>query len=93
MKARIAILMLGAVLAGAALVGCGGDHGRSPPPTAPPTPPTPPAMTMNLDTTAVLAIIQSQTSETAEPFEVDGALIAVTPIGDETSPPQSVDAT
>jgi hypothetical protein len=56
-------------------------------------PPPPPPMTKDLDTAAVLAIIRTQTSETADPFEVDNAAVAVTPIGDETSAPLSVDAT
>jgi hypothetical protein len=50
-------------------------------------------MTKDLDTAAVLAIVKTQTSETADPFEVDNAAIAVTPVGDETSAPVSVDAT
>jgi hypothetical protein len=48
---------------------------------------------MNLDTAAVLVIVQTKTSETAAPFAVDGGAVAVTPVGDETSPPLSVDAT
>jgi hypothetical protein len=50
-------------------------------------------MTMDLDTAAVLAIVQTMTSETTSPFAVDGGLVAVTPVGDETSAPISVDAT
>ena len=50
-------------------------------------------MTKDLDTAAVLAIVQTKTSETADPFAVDDAAVAVTPIGDETSSPISVDAT
>jgi len=48
---------------------------------------------MDLDTAAVLAIVRTKTSDSAEPFEVDNAAVAVTPIGDETSAPISVDAT
>jgi hypothetical protein len=48
---------------------------------------------MDLDTPAVLAIVQTQTSETSDPFEVDNAAVAVTPMGDEMSSPISVDAT
>jgi hypothetical protein len=48
---------------------------------------------MNLDTAAVLVIVQTKTSETAAPFAVDDGAVAVTPVGDETSPPLSVDAT
>jgi hypothetical protein len=49
-------------------------------------------MTMDLDTAAVLVLVQTTTSETTSPFEVDGGLVAVTPVGDETSAPISVDA-
>jgi hypothetical protein len=68
------------------LASCGGDrHGASMPP--------PPQMTMDLDTAAVLAIVQTKTSDTADPFQVDNGAVAVTPIGDETSVPISVDST
>jgi hypothetical protein len=50
-------------------------------------------MTMDLDTAAVLAIVQTKTSETADPFQVDNGAVAVTPIGDETSAPISVEGT
>ena len=89
---RIASIIGTGVMSSALLAGCGGDHhtGGGPPP---PPPPPPPSMTKDLDTAAVLAIVQTQTSETADPFEVDNGAIAVTPIGDETSSPVSVDAT
>jgi hypothetical protein len=48
---------------------------------------------MELDTAAVLAIVQTKTSETTEPFEVDSGAVAVIPVGDETSSPISVDGT
>jgi hypothetical protein len=48
---------------------------------------------MDLDTAAVLAIVQTKTSETADPFQVDNGAVAVTPVGDETSTPISADAT
>jgi hypothetical protein len=89
---RIAVIIGAAVMSSALLAGCGGDHHTSGSPPPPPPPP-PPSMTKDLDTAAVLAIVQTQTSETADPFEVDNAAIAVTPIGDETSSPVSVDAT
>jgi hypothetical protein len=50
-------------------------------------------MTMDLDTAAVLAIVRTKTSETADPFQVDNGAVAVTPIGDETGAPISVDGT
>jgi hypothetical protein len=92
MKDRIALLIGSAAVSCAVLAGCGGgNHGST---MQPPTnmPPPPPVMTMELDTAAVLAIVQTKTSETAEPFAVDGAAVAVTPVGDETSSPISVDA-
>ena len=90
MKAKFAFLIGAAVVSCSLLAGCEGDHRGAPPTTMPPPPPS---MTKDLDTAAVLAIVKTQTSETADPFEVDNAAIAVTPIGDETSAPVSVDAT
>jgi hypothetical protein len=92
MKARI-VLLIGA-LSCMLLAGCGGTHhGSAPVQTGGPPPPPPPPTTKDLDTAAVLAIVQTQTSETADPFEVDNAAVAVTPQGDETSAPINVDAT
>jgi hypothetical protein len=93
MNPRIALMIGAAVLSGALLAGCGGSHHTPVQTSAGPPPPPPPSQTKDLDTAAVLAIVQTQTSETADPFEVDDAAIAVTPIGDETSSPVSVDAT
>ena len=89
---RIALIIGAGVMSCTLLAGCGGDHHTSGGPPPPPPPP-PPSMTKDLDTAAVLAIVQTQTSETADPFEVDNGAIAVTPMGDETSSPVSVDAT
>ena len=91
MKARIAFLFGAALASCSLLAACGGSNHGSPPPVTM-MPPPPPPTTKDLDTAAVLNIIQSQTSETANPFEVDNAAIAVTPVGDETSAPVSVDA-
>ena len=92
MKARSGLSICGAALSCMVLASCGGDrHGASMPPPAPPPPP--PQMTMDLDTGAVLAIVQTKTSDTADPFQVDNGAVAVTPIGDETSAPISVDGT
>jgi hypothetical protein len=74
------------------LASCGGSN-HTPVQTSGGPPPPPPPPTKDLDTAAVLAIVQTQTSETSDPFEVDNAAIAVTPVGDETSSPISVDAT
>jgi hypothetical protein len=87
------VLMFGtAVMSCALLAGCGGSQHAPVQTSGGPTPPAPPP-TMDLDTAAVLAIVQNQTSETSDPFEVDNGAIAVTPMGDETSSPVSVDAT
>jgi hypothetical protein len=86
-------LTIGSAAMSCLLASCGGSHHTPVQTSGGPPPPPPPPPTKNLDTAAVLAIVQTQTSETADPFEVDNAAIAVTPIGDETSSPISVDAT
>jgi hypothetical protein len=93
---RIALMIGTAAMCCALLAGCGGSNNHAPVQTSggpPPPPPPPPPPTKDLDTAAVLAIVQTQTSETSDPFEVDDAAVAVTPVGDETSSPISVDAT
>ena len=92
MRSKIHFLTVGAALS-LLLGACGGGRGGSMPPAMPMPPMPPPTMTMNLDTAAVLVIVQTKTSETAAPFAVDDGAVAVTPVGDETSPPLSVDAT
>jgi hypothetical protein len=94
MKARDALLIVGAAAGCMVLASCGGNGGNtvSTPPAAPPAAPPPP-VTMELNAAAVLAIVQTKTSETAEPFQVNDAAVAVTPVGDETGAPISVDAT
>jgi len=94
MKARIVLLIGSAGLSCMLLAGCGGsNHGGAPVQTGAPPPPPPP-MTKDLDTAAVLALVQTEASETADPpFEVDSGAIAVTPVGDETSAPINVNAT
>lgn len=89
MKSRIALLSTAAACL--ALASCGGGGSMGVPPS-PPSPPTPPPMTMQLDTAAVLAIVQTQTSETASPFQVDASAVEVIPVSDETGSPISVDA-
>ena len=89
MKPRIPLLS--AAAACLALAGCGGGGTTVPyPPSSPPPPPPP--MTMQLDTAAVLAIIQTKTSETASPFQVNGSAVEVIPVNDETGSPISVNA-
>jgi hypothetical protein len=86
-KARSALLILSTAASCVALASCGGNDGstaHTPPVT------TPPPATKDLDTAAVLAIVQTMTSETAVPFQVDGAAVAITPVGDETGTPISV---
>ena len=92
MKARKTLLLGIAIAGSVVLAGCGGGHsGSAAPVTMMPPPPPPPPMTKDLDTAAVVSIIQMQTSETTDPFEVDNAAVAVTPVGDETGSPISVD--
>ncbi len=90
MKAGSACFRLGVLAACIVLASCHGHRGSSG--SSPPPPPPPPPMTMDLDTAAVLAIVQTQTSETTEPFQVDNGAVAVVPVGDETSSPISVNA-
>jgi hypothetical protein len=97
MKPRIALLISSTAVVCMALASCGGS-GTTVPRAAPPAPPAPPAappppVTMDLDTAAVLAIVRTKTSETAEPFQVDNGAVEVIPVGDETSAPISVDGT
>jgi hypothetical protein len=90
---RIALMIGTAVMSCVLMAGCGGSNHTPVQTSGGPPPPPPPAPTKDLDTAAVLAIVQTQTSETSDPFEVDNGAIAVTPTGDETSAPLSVDAT
>jgi hypothetical protein len=97
MRPRIALLISSTAVVCMALASCGGS-GASPAPAAPPAPPpappaAPPPVTMDLDTAAVLAIVQTMTSETAQPFQVDNGAVEVIPVGDETSAPISIDGT
>lgn len=90
---RIAMMIGTALMSCTLLASCGGSSHAPVSTSGGPPPPPPPTTTKDLDTAAVLAIVQTQTSETSDPFEVDNALIAVTPMGDETSSPINVDAT
>lgn len=92
MKAK-STLFIGSTVLSAMLAGCGGSHHGSAPPVTMMPPPPPPPQTKDLDTAAVLAIVQTQTSETADPFDVDNAAVAVTPVGDEAGAPINVNAT
>lgn len=88
---RIALMLGTAVMSCLLLASCGGTHHAPVQTSGGPPPPPPPPPTKDLDTAAVLAVVQTQTSETTDPFEVDNATVAVTPMGDETSSPISVD--
>ncbi len=87
MRTHIALL-----IGGAALIllssGCSGGHGAS----MTPAPPSMPA-TLDLDTAALLNLIETKTSETDKPFAVDNGAVALTPADDETGAPVSVNAT
>jgi hypothetical protein len=89
MKVKIAIFISGTALGCTAITGCGGGSGNN---TAPPAT-APVVLTQQLDTAAVLNIVQTTTSETRFPFMVDGGLVTVTPADDETGSPINVDGT
>lgn len=92
MKSGSAFGSLGIAAVWMVLASCGGSNGSTgsmPPMSSPPPPPA----TKELDTAAVLSIVQTQTSETADPFQVDDRAVVVTPVGDETRTPIGVDAT
>ena len=95
MKSIYALVISSTAVVCMGLASCGGGGSASVPPPAPAPPATsvpPPPMTMELDSAAVLAIVQTQTSETAAPFQVDDFAVEVIPVFDETSAPISVDA-
>jgi hypothetical protein len=85
MKTKL-VLISGAVLGSMALAGCGGGNSNDYTSNTGPTPPVP-VVTTQLDTAEVLAIIQTNTSDTSSPFAVDGGAIAVTPANDSTGEP------
>jgi len=77
MKAKIALIS-GAAAGCMALAGCGGggsSHTVSAPVAPAPT-------TTFLDTAAVLTIVNTKTSDTTLPFDVDGGAYAFTPVED-----------
>ncbi len=83
-------LISGTALGCMALASCGGNDTSSynypPEATNPPLPPT------QLDTASVLTLAR-QSSETTDPFAVDGGVVEVIPPDDQTSDPISIDAT
>jgi hypothetical protein len=93
MKAKVALLISSTAVVCMALASCDGGNRSASMTSMVTPPPPPPPPTMDLDTAAVLAIVQTMTSETAKPFPVDDGLVEVTPVGDETSSPISVDST
>jgi hypothetical protein len=91
MKAKIALWIGGMALGCMALASCGGggnSTANNPPATTPP-----PAATEQLDTAEVLAIVQTKTSETSKPFQVDNGAVLVIPPDDVVSAPITVDGT
>jgi hypothetical protein len=80
MKANTRLLIAGIVIGSMGLASCGGgSHTISSPVAAAPT-------TSMLDTVEVLNIVQTQTSETTQPFAVNGGVVAFTPVDDSTQP-------
>ncbi len=80
MKSKKWLVAASACAAGS-LVGCGGGEGSSPPPLN-----IGPPQVQSFDTLQLLMLAQSP-SESAEPLPVDGGLLVVTPVNDETSDP------
>jgi hypothetical protein len=91
MKAKVALSIGGTALGCMALVGCGGGGNGSV--ASPPQATNPPVTTVQLDTLEVLSIAQTKTSETSQPFLVDSGAVVITPAGDETGEPLTVDGT
>jgi hypothetical protein len=92
MKATTALWVCGAAIGCMALAGCGGGDHNSSGTASTPTPPAPPvSVPTTLDTAEVLAIVQTRTSDTSSPFQVDGGAVTVTPTDDETGTPIPVD--
>jgi uncharacterized membrane protein len=78
MKARIALIS-GTAAGCMALAGCGGGSSHT---VSNPVAPTP--TTTMLDTVEVFDIVRTKTSETAQPFAVNGGAVAFTPVDDST---------
>lgn len=95
MKAKLVFALGGIVLGCLSLTDCGGGgaatSGFNSGSSASPSDPLggPPSV---LDTQQVLALAE-KSSETAQPFAVDGGAVSVYPTEDETSEPISVDGT
>lgn len=90
MKTKLAMAITGSTLGGLMLASCGGGNDIVPFPPAPPA--TSLTSTTDLDTADVLSIVQTRTSETSSPIQVDGGAVVVVPTDDETSVPISVNA-
>jgi len=88
MNTKFALSAGAAAVGCLALAGCGGGNENPSYPAAAFNPATP---TQQLDTAELLAIVQTQTSETSQPFAVDGGAVEVIPTGDETGEPIPVD--
>jgi hypothetical protein len=96
MKVKIALWIAGTALGCVALASCGGG-GNSTTSSSPPATTNPPMPAQQLDTAEVLAIAQTQTSETSKPFQVDaganGGGVLVVPPDDVVDAPITVDGT
>jgi hypothetical protein len=75
MKAKIA-LITGVAAGCMALAGCGGNSHTASSPVAPAS------STTYLDTAAVLTIVNTKTSDSTLPFDVNGGAYAFTPVED-----------
>ena len=85
-------LMVVVVVAGmcAGLGACGGHSGGTTPtqPSQPTQPPPPTTMTLDVNDVLMKAKVRS---ETDDPFDVNGGMVALAPLNDEESDPASVD--
>ena len=92
MKVSKPFLLGAGVLGCLSLWACGGSGSSSTTSTTTPTGPSQPSqpLNMNLDTGDVLAKARVQ-SETDDPFTVNGGVVNVVPVNDETSDPIAVE--
>jgi hypothetical protein len=97
MKVKIALWTAGTALGCVALASCGGGGNSTTSSSSPPAAGNPPMPVQQLDTAEVLAIAQTQTSETSKPFQVDaganGGGVLVVPPDDVVDAPITVDGT
>ncbi len=80
MKITSILLVAAALL----LAACGHDYSMSGSTTTPPPSSPPPSTTVNVTTSQLLTQYAQQTSETAEPFAVNGGAFSITDTSDSS---------